>query len=140
MTRIAALLLLAGLPTGVLAQAEPQRPQASDTTPQVLPTIEVRERGQSGYGALRSRSATKTDALLRDVPQSVTVLTRSVIADQRMQGMADAARYVPGVTMGQGEGNRDQVTIRGNNTTSGFFVDGMRDDVLQRLAARRSTS
>ena len=43
--------------------------------------------------------------------------------------MADVTRYIPGVTMGQGEGNRDQTTIRGNNTTAAFFVDGMRDDV-----------
>jgi outer membrane receptor for monomeric catechols len=63
------------------------------------------------------------------VPQSVTVITDGVIADQGMRGMADVVRYVPGVTMAQGEGNRDQATIRGNNTTAGFFVDGMRDDV-----------
>ena len=43
--------------------------------------------------------------------------------------MADVVRYVPGVTMGQGEGNRDQPTIRGNNSTADFFVDGVRDDV-----------
>jgi catecholate siderophore receptor len=42
--------------------------------------------------------------------------------------MADVVRYIPGITMGQGEGNRDQPTIRGNGTTSGFFTDGMRDD------------
>ena len=46
-----------------------------------------------------------------------------------MQSMADVARYTPGLTMGQGEGNRDQPTIRGNSTTAGFFVNGMRDDV-----------
>ena len=125
--RIAALLVLTGIPGGLLAQVAPQSP---DTTPQVLPTIEVREKASTlGYDALRSRTATRTDALLRDVPQSVTVVNRSVIADQRMQGMADVVRYIPGVTMGQGEGNRDQATIRGNNTTAGFFVDGMRDDV-----------
>jgi catecholate siderophore receptor len=45
-----------------------------------------------------------------------------------MQGMADVARYVPGITMGQGEGNRDQPTIRGNSTTADFFVNGVRDD------------
>jgi catecholate siderophore receptor len=128
-TRIAALLLLASFPASLLAQAEPRTPQASDTTPQVLPTIEVNEQREFGYGALRTRTATKTDAPLRDVPQSVTVVNRSVISDQRMQGMADVVRYVPGVTMGQGEGNRDQATIRGNTTTAGFFVDGMRDDV-----------
>jgi catecholate siderophore receptor len=31
--------------------------------------------------------------------------------------------------MGQGEGNRDQPTIRGNGSTSTFFVNGVRDDV-----------
>ena len=30
--------------------------------------------------------------------------------------------------MGQGEGNREQPTIRGNSTTADFFVDGVRDD------------
>ena len=125
--RFAALLVLAGIPTaGLVAQVESQ---TTDTNPQVLPTIEVREKASSGYAARRLRSATKTDALLRDVPQSVTVVTKSVIADQQMQGMADVVRYVPGVTIAQGEGNRDQATIRGNNTTAGFFVDGMRDDV-----------
>jgi catecholate siderophore receptor len=128
-SRLVALLLAAGIPSGLLAQAEPRTPETSDTTPQVLPTLEVRARAASGYGAMRTRTATKTDALLRDVPQSVTVVSKSVIADQQMQGMADVVRYIPGVTVAQGEGNRDQATIRGNNTTAGFFVDGMRDDV-----------
>jgi catecholate siderophore receptor len=127
--RTAAFLLLAGAPTGLFAQSKPRSPQTSDTTPQVLPTIEVRGRAASTYGLMRTRTATKTDALLRDVPQSVTLVGKSVIADQRMQGMGDVVRYVPGITVSQGEGNRDQVTIRGNNTTAGFFVDGMRDDV-----------
>jgi catecholate siderophore receptor len=126
---IALLLLMAGIPTGLFAQAKPRAPETSDTTPQVLPTIEVRQKAASGYGVMGTRTATKTDALLRDVPQSVTVVSKSVIADQQMQGMADVVRYMPGVTMAQGEGNRDQATIRGNNTTAGFFVDGMRDDV-----------
>ena len=126
---IAVLLLVAVIPTGLFAQTKPRTPQTSDTTPQMLPTIEVRERAAGGYGLMLTRTATKTDALLRDVPQSVTLVGQSVIADQRMQGMADVVRYVPGVTMGQGEGNRDQATIRGNNTTADFFVDGMRDDV-----------
>ncbi|HET6779446.1 MAG TPA: TonB-dependent siderophore receptor [Gemmatimonadales bacterium] len=124
----AALLLLAGLPTVVVAQAKPETPAQRDTTPLTLPTIEVKGT-RAAYLASRSSTATKTNTPLRDVPQSATVITREVIADQRMQNMADVARYIPGVTMGQGEGNRDQPTIRGNNTTAGFFVDGMRDDV-----------
>jgi catecholate siderophore receptor len=80
------------------------------------------------YGAQRSTSATRTDTPLVNVPQSVTVVTGKLMADQSIDSMAEAVRYVPGVTMGQGEGNRDQPTIRGNNTTADFFVDSMRDD------------
>lgn len=45
-----------------------------------------------------------------------------------MDSLADVLRYVPGTTMGQGEGNRDQPVLRGINTTADFFVDGVRDD------------
>jgi catecholate siderophore receptor len=38
-------------------------------------------------------------------------------------------RYMPGVGMAQGEGNRDTPILRGNASTSDFFVDGIRDDV-----------
>ncbi|HJR61934.1 MAG TPA: TonB-dependent siderophore receptor [Vicinamibacterales bacterium] len=74
-------------------------------------------------------SATKTPTPLRDVPQSVSVVTSALIADQRMSSMADVVRFMPGVSMGQGEGNRDTPILRGNSSTSDFFVDGVRDDV-----------
>jgi catecholate siderophore receptor len=81
-----------------------------------------------GYATRRTTTATKTDTPLRDTPQSVSVVTGELIADQSMQSMADVVRYVPGVSMGQGEGHRDAPTIRGNSTTADFFVDGVRDD------------
>jgi catecholate siderophore receptor len=74
-------------------------------------------------------SATKTLTPLRDVPQSVSVVSREVIKKQSMQSIADVVRYVPGVTAIQGENNRDQVVIRGNSSSADFFVDGVRDDV-----------
>src|SRR3990167_3816792 len=75
------------------------------------------------YQARSTTTATKTDTPLRDVPQAVTVITDELIRDQAMQTMADVVRYVPGVTMGQGEGHRDAPTIRGNATTADFFVN-----------------
>ena len=83
---------------------------------------------RGGYNATSSRSLTRTDTPLRDTPQAATVLTSAQIADQAMQSMADAVRYVPGITAGLGEGHRDQPTIRGNSSTADFFVDGVRDD------------
>jgi catecholate siderophore receptor len=127
--RIAPLLVLAGLPSMALAQGDPSKPTTRDTVPMSLPTIEVTGVARSSYLTGPTTTATKTDTPLRDVPQSVTVITKNVIADQRMQSMADVTRYTPGITMGQGEGNRDQPTIRGNATTASFFVNGMRDDV-----------
>jgi catecholate siderophore receptor len=74
-------------------------------------------------------SATKTLTPLRDIPQSVNVVSREAIKNQSMQSIADVVRYVPGVTAIQGENNREQVVIRGNSSSADFFVDGVRDDV-----------
>ena len=66
---------------------------------------------------------------LIDIPQSITIVSRELIKDQLMMSMADVVRYVPGITMAQGEGHRDAPVIRGNSTTSDFYVNGVRDDV-----------
>lgn len=86
--------------------------------------------GQSqGYLTTGSTTATKTDTPLLDTPQTVNVVTREQIEDQAFHGIGEVLRYIPGVTVGQGEGNRDQITLRGQNTTADFFIDGVRDDV-----------
>ncbi|HEX7241980.1 MAG TPA: TonB-dependent siderophore receptor [Longimicrobiaceae bacterium] len=107
----------------VLVTREGGRRAAHTLTP--ITVVGARSRG---YAARRTTTATRTDTPLRDTPQSASVVTAQLIADQSMQGMADVVRYVPGVTMGQGEGHRDAPTIRGNASTADFFVDGVRDD------------
>ena len=77
----------------------------------------------------RISSAMKTDALLREIPQSIAVVDQEVIEEQSMQGLADVVRYMPGVTIAQGEGNRDTPVIRGNASTADMYVNGVRDDV-----------
>ncbi|MGV8929040.1 MAG: TonB-dependent receptor [Brevundimonas sp.] len=85
--------------------------------------------GQSrGYIAVNSVTATKTDTPLLNIPQSVNVVTREQLDDQALHSLGEVLRYVPGTTVGQGEGNRDQITLRGQNTTADFFLDGVRDD------------
>jgi catecholate siderophore receptor len=85
--------------------------------------------GVDGYRATRSSSGTKTDTPLLDIPQAITVITAERAQDQHAVDVNQALRYVPGVIVAQGEGNRDQIVIRGQNTTADFFVDGVRDDV-----------
>ena len=74
-------------------------------------------------------TATRTCTDVKDVPQSLSVVSESQIEDQALRSIADVLMYVPGATPGTGEGNRDQITLRGNNTTADFFVNGVRDDV-----------
>jgi len=74
-------------------------------------------------------SGTKTLTPLRDVPQSITIVTQEQIKDQQMTSIGDVARYVPGISVHQGENNRDQLILRGNSTSADFFLNGVRDDV-----------
>src|SRR4051812_50169007 len=113
----------------ILATASPLVAYAQKTVPeQALPEVKVQDQAErangpvDGYRATRSSTATKTDTPLKDVPGSVTVVPAQLIKDQAMESMGDVFRYVPGVLMHQGEGNRDQLIIRGNSTTADFYV------------------
>ncbi len=103
--------------------------QATDAPVQLAPVQVVGETIDDGYHVSNTSTATRTDTPLVDVPQSITVVTRRQVLDQSAQNIADVVRYVPGVVMAQGEGNRETPVFRGNASTSDFFVNGMRDDV-----------
>jgi catecholate siderophore receptor len=83
----------------------------------------------SGYLTQAVNTATKTTTSLRDIPQSISVVSKEQIKDQSMQSIADVVAYIPGVTSHQGENNRDQLIFRGNSSSADFFVNGVRDDV-----------
>ncbi|HEX3531418.1 MAG TPA: TonB-dependent receptor, partial [Thermoanaerobaculia bacterium] len=104
-------------------------PDADADPPQLEVNESITVEAPTGYQTPATSSATKTLTPLRDVPQSVTVVTRELMQDQLMSSMGDVVRYVPGISLHQGENNRDQVVIRGNSSSADFFVDGMRDDV-----------
>ncbi|UJP01797.1 MAG: TonB-dependent siderophore receptor, partial [Nitrosomonas sp.] len=90
--------------------------------------IQVTASNTNRYAAVSTSTATKTNTLLRDVPQAISVITNEFIRDQSIRSLGDAVRYVPGVGVSQGEGNRDALVFRGNRSTGDFFVDGIRDD------------
>ena len=111
--------------SGSAALAQEAAAPAKETTLQEVQVVGTAE----GYVAKTTSSATKTDTLLRDVPQAITVVTKEMMRDQNMQSMGDALRYVPGIVTAQGEGNRDTAVFRGNSSTADFYIDGVRDDV-----------
>jgi catecholate siderophore receptor len=85
--------------------------------------------GTVGVYANSTSSATKTNTPLVNIPQSVSVVTKEFIRDQNFQSLTEVTRYVPGVAIHQGEGNRDELVIRGVDSSANFFVNGFRDDV-----------
>src|SRR5215831_20558427 len=101
---------------------------AEETNPEVLTKLAVLDE-VTVYGTKEINSATKTSTDIRDIPQSITVVSGEQIQDQQMLSIGDVVRYLPGITAPQGENNRDQIIIRGNNSSADFFRDGVRDDV-----------
>ena len=116
----ALLLTTTALVLPVMAQAD----EADDQGSEIIVTG-----ASDGYRTIETTSGTKTNTPILDVPQAISVVTSEQIADQQIRSVADLVRLTPGLSAGQGEGHRDQVTFRGNNSTADFFVDGLRDDV-----------
>ncbi len=119
--------LLAGIAlipaTPALADATADQPQRD-----YLPVDIVVTGHNDGYGEEDGSTATKTPTPLIDVPQAVTMITEDQLDDQAITQLGDALRYVPGVSLGTGEGHRDQIIIRGQPSTADFYLDGLRDD------------
>lgn len=88
------------------------------------------QRAQGGYKSETATSATKIDAPLRDIPQTVNVVSQEALQDQRALSIQDVLKNVPGVGFSSGDGQRDQVSIRGFTAIADQFVDGLRDDAL----------
>lgn len=123
-----ALLGLSVSFTGHAFAEENQTPIELDQLEVTAPRIA--DQATQGYQAKKSRTATKTDTELIDVPQSITVITPELMKDMSVQSMSEAVQYVPGVQFSQGEGNRDAVNFRGAGVVTGdFFLDGVRDDI-----------
>lgn len=80
------------------------------------------------YATEDGSTGTKTPTPLVDVPQTVTFITEDQLEDQSIRQLGEALRYVPGVSLETGEGHRDEIFIRGQETTADFYLDGLRDD------------
>lgn len=95
-----------------------------------LPAVNVVGAQDDGYTTPDATSGTKTNAPLRDVPQTINVVPARVLEDQHVNSMQDALKNVPGVSFSHGDGQRDQVSIRGFSAMTDQYVDGFRDDAL----------
>lgn len=96
----------------------------------VLPELQVQSKKENPYKVEKSANQ-KFTAPLKDTPKSVTVISEELIRDTGSNTLQDALRTTTGITFATGEGGGgafgDRPFIRGFDSQSSIFVDGLRD-------------
>jgi catecholate siderophore receptor len=95
-------------------------------------TVEVQRLSEAVEvrGQVAALSTPKLTEPLRDIPQTITVISREVMQEQGATTLRDVLRNVAGITFQAGEGGvpaGDQLSIRGFSARTDMFVDGVRD-------------
>ncbi|MFH4557673.1 TonB-dependent receptor [Vibrio diabolicus] len=102
--------------------------EETNSTSSATETIQVFGHQYEGYAEHMPQSGTKTDVEWLDVPQAVSVVTKTEMQDRGAVRLVDALDGVAGVNNTLGEGSRDQFMIRGFDSLNDMYRDGMRDD------------
>ena len=122
---LGALLLAASAGSWAQGAASPEAASLSTVT--VKDKAEVPE----GRDSLRTRETRigRGTQDVRDVPQSLTVVTEKLIDDRNLDTLKDVLRNTAGVTFQAGEGGEEDVRLRGFSLagTGDIFLDGLRD-------------
>lgn len=101
------------------------------TAPQVLPAVKVMERrahdgtteGSGSYTSRVTSIASKSDQSFREIPQSVSVVTRQQMDDQRLVDISDTLKLTPGIVANRASFNAYNFYSRGFQITS-MQIDG----------------
>ncbi len=100
--------LIIGLTPATTAMQPPQQPEPEQPTSETPPEIPLAESDepielvvtgeQDGYRVPNASIGTRTDAPLRDIPQSIQVIPQQVLRDQNVTDLVEALRNVPGAS------------------------------------------
>jgi len=112
------------------AQTPPQPPAAAASAAVELPTVKVSARqdhateGTGAYTTGTTTTATKMGLSLRETPQSISVVTRTLIDDFALRSVNDLLGGVTGVNVERVETDRTYFSVRGFDV-SNFQLDGI---------------
>lgn len=97
-----------------------------------LPTISLTAQADNTLKQELGQASTATKGMLqlKDVPQIVNVVPKQILREQSVTSMQGALQNVAGLSFSVGDGQRDQVTIRGFSAILDNYVDGIRDDAM----------
>jgi catecholate siderophore receptor len=109
---------------------------AESTESRSLETVEVKATAELPE-AKTSLRATETSIgkgkqKIRDIPQSMTVLTEKLLDDRNMDDLKEALRTTGGITFLSGETGEEDIRLRGFSLTQAgdVYIDGMRDSMI----------
>ena len=126
-------LLLSALPcaAGLRAEMAPLPDDASAYGANVfLNPVVIHEDKTAPYFSSSASSATKTETPIQDLPQTVNVVPRDLFVLQGARSIEDALLNIAGVSPSVGDGQRDQVYIRGFSAQYDQYLDGVRDEAM----------
>ena len=128
----AAAAILAAMSTAAFADTPaPNKDSVSPATPATLPTVNVSEQNDTSndYQPAISNVGAKTAQAVRDIPQTVNVVSKQLIQAQGATSLVDALRNVPGITIGGAEGGQigNNINLRGFTARTDIYLDGFRD-------------
>ena len=96
-----------------------------------LPAVSVRAQVESDATSLRATTSSigKGQQALRDIPQSVTVVTEKLIEDRRIDTLKQALHQTAGISFLAAEGGEEDIRLRGFSLAASgdIYVDGIRD-------------
>ena len=125
---------LACLAPQVLAQQAPAaatEPAAAEVSTLRKITVKAKKDEERGKDSLQATTTTigKGRQELRDVAQSVTVVTEKLMDDRNLDTMKDVLKNTAGISFLAAEGGEEDIRLRGFplQSTGDVFVDGMRD-------------
>lgn len=99
--------------------------ETAETDEEAIQVVVTGEQ-EEGYEVDNATTATRTDAPIEDVPQSIQVVPRQVIEDQRAITVNDALRNVSGIAVGESTLQfYNSIIVRGFGS-SNYFIDGVR--------------
>ncbi|MBN8504857.1 MAG: TonB-dependent receptor [Burkholderiales bacterium] len=117
-----------GLSLSAFAQAPAPTPSADRALPTVKAKATKEEEGKDGVQATETRIG-KGKQDLRDIPQSISVVTEKLIDDRNLDTLKEALKQTAGISFLAAEGGEEDIRLRGFplQATGDVFVDGMRD-------------
>ncbi len=121
----ATLALAIALSLSTTAQAQQQNsPDGAKANAKELDAVVVQGVRIQGYAAQVTNVGLKLPVSQRETPQSVSVLTRSLLDDLAVDSLDDAILFVPGVAMRQYDSIDTQYISRGFEITN-YQLDGL---------------